>query len=112
MSTNRSFIFLAVTALVIAAALVLVQNPATHAAAPDMDSATRSYTAWAKAEQAQSAAIPVTGNVQPIDSATRSYTAWAKAEQCGADLVYDPTIDSATRSYMAWAKSVEYGCAH
>ncbi|HEX8991643.1 MAG TPA: hypothetical protein VF784_08175 [Anaerolineales bacterium] len=60
-----------------------------------IDSATRSYTAWAKAVADQRNAN--------TDSATRSYTAWAKAiaDQRNAG------IDSATRSYMAWAHYIE-----
>ncbi len=60
-----------------------------------VDSATRSYTAWAKSVQEQ--------QNSRIDSATRSYTAWAQAI---ADQ-RDAGIDSATRSYMAWAHYIE-----
>jgi hypothetical protein len=58
-----------------------------------LDSATRSYIAWAKAVEAESSLV---------DSATQSYIAWAKAIE---EERY--TIDSATRSYIAWAKAVE-----
>src|ERR1044072_4341595 len=55
-----------------------------------MDSATRSYTAWAKAAEAST-----------LDSATRSYIAQAKAVACGVEATYG--LDSATQSYIAWA---------
>ena len=63
--------------------------------APDagLDSATRSYIAWAKAVETES---------YVIDSATQSYIAWAKAIEEERH-----PIDSATRSYIAWAKAVE-----
>ena len=63
-----------------------------------MDSATRSYTAWAKAAEAEASTL---------DSATRSYIAQAKAATCGVDAISG--LDSATRSYIAWAKSLEAG---
>ena len=65
-----------------------------------MDSATRSYTAWAKAAEAEASTL---------DSATRSYIAQAKAVACGVDATYNLNLDSATRSYIAWAKSLETG---
>jgi hypothetical protein len=61
-----------------------------------MDSATRSYTAWAKAAEDST-----------LDSATRSYIAQAKAVACGVDATYGLNLDSATRSYIAWARSME-----
>jgi hypothetical protein len=42
-----------------------------------------------------------------IDSATRSYTAQAKAVACAEYPTDSLDLDSATRSYIAWAKSLE-----
>ena len=58
-----------------------------------LDSATRSYLAWAKAVEAESYAV---------DSATQSYMAQAKAIEAKGY-----AIDSATRSYIAWDRAVE-----
>lgn len=44
-----------------------------------------------------------------VDSATRSYTAQAKAVTCGVDATYGLNLDSATGSYIAWAKSLDAG---
>ena len=65
-----------------------------------MDSATRSYTAWAKAAEVEASTV---------DSATRSYIAQAKAVACDVGATYNLNLDSATRSYIAWAKSLEAG---
>jgi beta-lactamase class D len=98
MSTKRFFIVLTVAVLLVVIALTAQLTLAAGTNANEVDSATRSYMAWAKAVEVNSALL---------DSATRSYTAWAKAVGCGADLGSDRTIDSATRSYIAWAKSVQ-----
>jgi hypothetical protein len=98
MYTNR-FISLLVAISLLAVAVLVVQK--ANASAPlvtNVDSATRSYTAWAKAAEAEASTV---------DSATRSYIAQAKAVTCGVDAAYG--LDSATRSYIAWAKSLETG---
>jgi hypothetical protein len=63
-----------------------------------MDSATHSYTAWAKAAEAEASTV---------DSATRSYIAQAKAVACGVDATYGLNLDSATRSYIAWGLALQ-----
>jgi len=96
MYTNR-FISLLVAISLLAVAVLVVQK--ANASAPlitNVDSATRSYTAWAKAAEAEASTV---------DSATRSYIAQAKAVTCSVDAGYG--LDSATRSYIAWAKSLE-----
>ena len=98
MYTNR-FISLLVAISLLAVAVLVVQK--ANASAPlitNVDSATRSYTAWAKAAEAEASTV---------DSATRSYIAQAKAVTCSVDAGYG--LDSATRSYIAWAKSLETG---
>ena len=96
MYTNR-FISLLVAISVLAVAFLVVR--AANAITP-IDSATRSYTAWAKAAEAEASTV---------DSATRSYIAQAKAVACGVDATYGLNLDSATRSYIAWAKALEIG---
>jgi len=98
MFTNR-FISLLVAISLLAVAVLVVQK--ANASAPlvaNADSATRSYTAWAKAAEAEASTV---------DSATRSYIAQAKALACGVDATYGLNLDSATRSYIAWANSLE-----
>ncbi len=77
MSTRRLYYILIAVALAAlltlgarAAFAAMAPHAAQHSANLDMDSATRSYTAWAKYIEEQQ-------NSQ-IDSATRSYMAWAK----------------------------------
>ena len=94
MYTNRFISLLVAIFLVAAAFLVVREANATAPLAPNVDSATRSYTAWARAVEAGT-----------VDSATRSYIAQAKAVACGVDTTYGLNLDSATRSYIAWAKS-------
>jgi hypothetical protein len=94
MYTNR-FVSLLVAISLLAVTVLVVR--AANAITP-IDSATRSYTAWAKAAEAETSTV---------DSATRSYIAQAKAVACGVDATYGPNLDSATRSYIAWAKSLE-----
>jgi len=102
MFTNRFSYLLVALALVAIVALTAQEAIATRAiAAEQMDSATRSYTGWAKAVEAERAAFA-------MDSATRSYTAMAKAAECGISIKsFD--VDSATRSYISWAKALECG---
>ena len=64
----------------------LERSPAAEDQPYRMDSATRSYTAWAEAADSERTVV---------DSATRSYTSWARALD---------VVDSATRSYIAWAQ--------
>ena len=75
-----------------------MKGNATASLVANGDSATYSYTAWAKAAEAEASTV---------DSATRSYIAQAKAVACGMDATYGLNLDSATRSYIAWAKSLE-----
>ena len=98
MYINRFFSLLIAISLVAVAALVVREANATASLVPNVDSATRSYTAWAKAAEAEASTV---------DSATRSYIAQAKAVTCGVDATYGLDLDSATRSYIAWAKSLD-----
>src|SRR5512134_243585 len=94
MYTNR-FISLLI-AISVLAVVVLVVREAN--ATTTLVSATRSYTAWAKAAEAEASTM---------DSATRSYMAQAKAVACGVDAAYDLHLDSATRSYIAWGFALQ-----
>jgi hypothetical protein len=98
MFTNRFISLLVAISLLAVAGLVVREANATASLVPNVDSATRSYTAWAQAAEAEASTL---------DSATRSYIAQAKAVTCAVDATYDTTLDSATRSYIAWAKSLE-----
>ena len=110
MKANSLFAMLIVAALLAVTALTVREALATTAVVSNIDSATRSYTDWAKAEDAE-------GNT--VDSATRSYAAWAKSAESGNPLVaitggdacqtdvLQLNVDSATRSYVAWAKSIQ-----
>lgn len=98
MYTNRFFSLLVAISLFAVAVLVVREASATTSLVANVDSATRSYTAWAQA---------VTVESNTVNSATRSYVAQAKAVACGADATYNPVLDSSTRSYIAWAKSLE-----
>ena len=93
MYTNR-FISLLIAISVLAVAVLGVREAN---ATTSLISATRSYSAWAKAAEAEASTV---------DSATRSYIAQAKAVACGVDATYGLDLDSATRSYIAWAKSL------
>ena len=98
MYTNR-FISLLVAISLLAVTVLVVRNAnATASLAANVDSATHSYTAWAKAAEAEASTV---------DSATRSYIAQAKAVACGVDATYGLDLDSATQSYIAWTKSLE-----
>ena len=98
MYTNRFISLLIAISLFAVVALVVREANASISLAANVDSATRSYTAWAKAAEAEASTV---------DSATRSYIAQAKAVACGVDATYGLDLDSATRSYIAWAKSLE-----
>ena len=98
MYTNRFIRLLIAISLLAVVVLVVREANATMSLVANVDSATRSYTAWAKAVEAEASTV---------DSATRSYTAQAKAVACGMDATYSLNLDSATRSYIAWAKSLE-----
>jgi len=98
MYTNR-FISLLVAISLLAVTVLVVRNAnATASLAANVDSATHSYSAWAKAAEAEASTV---------DSATRSYIAQAKAVTCGVDATYGLDLDSATQSYIAWTKSLE-----
>jgi hypothetical protein len=98
MYTNR-FISLLVTISLFAVTVLVVRNAnATASLVANVDSATYSYTAWAKAAEAEASTV---------DSATHSYIAQAQAVTCGVDAAYG--LDSANRSYIAWANSLQAG---
>jgi hypothetical protein len=100
MYTGR-FINLLVAISLSAVTVLAVQKARTTASVvTNVDSATRSYTAWAKAAEAEASTV---------DSATRSYIAQAKAVTCGVDATHGINLDSGTRSYIAWAKLLESG---
>ena len=98
MYTNRFISLLVAISLLAVTVLVVRAANATASLVSNVDSATRSYTAWAKAAEAEASTV---------DSATRSYIAQAKAVTCGVDATYGLDLDSATRSYIAWAKSLD-----
>jgi hypothetical protein len=98
MYTNRFISLLVAISLLAVTVLVVRKANATASLVSNVDSATRSYTAWAKAAEAEASTV---------DSATRSYIAQAKAVTCRVDATYGLDLDSATRSYIAWAKSLE-----
>ena len=97
MYSNRFISLLVAISLLAVTVLVVREANATTSLVP---SATRSYTAWAKAAEAEASTM---------DSATLSYIAQAKAVACVVDATYGPNLDSATGSYIAWAKSLEAG---
>ena len=98
MYTNRFIRLLIVVSLVAVVGLVVRKANATVSLVANLDSATRSYTAWARAAEAEASTV---------DSATRSYIAQAKAVACGVDAAYGFNPDSATRSYIAWGFAVQ-----
>jgi hypothetical protein len=100
MYTNRFISLLVAISLLAVTALVVRNANATASLVANVDSATYSYTAWAKAAEVEASTV---------DSATRSYIAQAKAVACGVDATYGLNLDSAARSYVAWAKSLEAG---
>ena len=93
MFTKRFISLLIAISLLAVTVLVVRSADATASIVDNMDSATHSYTAWAKAAEAEAS---------PVDSATRSYIAQARAAVCGVDAAYSRNLDSATRSYIAW----------
>ena len=98
MYTNR-FISLLVAISLLAVTVLVVRNAnATASLVANVDSATYSYTSWAKAAEAEASTV---------DSATRSYIAQAKAVACGMDATYGLNLDSATRSYIAWGLALQ-----
>ena len=103
MHANRFLIVLGALSLLLVAMVISfpLSNTPTSAEpgrAAYVDSATRSYTAWAKAAEAEA---------NTVDSATLSYIAQAKAVACGVNATSGLEIDSAIQSYIAWAKSLE-----
>src|SRR5512134_3992229 len=95
MYTNRFISLLVAISLLAVTVLVVREANATTSLVP---SATRSYTAWAKAAEAEASTV---------DSATLSYIAQAKAVACGVDATYGLDLDSATRSYIAWGFALQ-----
>ena len=88
MYTNRFIsLLIAISVLVVVVLGVREANATTS-----LVSATRSYSAWAKAAKAEASTV---------DSATRSYIAWGQAMQARN------AIDSGTRSYIAWGEALE-----
>ena len=98
MYTNRFINLLVAISLLAVLVLVVRKANATTSLVGNLDSATRSYTAWAKAAEAEASTV---------DSATRSYIAQAKAVACGVDATYGLNLDSATRSYIAWGLALQ-----
>ena len=103
MYTNRFIRLLIAIALLAVVGLVVREASATPSPAAKVDSAARSYTAWAEAAEAEASTV---------DSATRSYMAQAKAAACGAEAAYGLDIDSATRSYIAWGSASQAKIDH
>ncbi len=98
MVTHRFIRLLIATVLLAVVGLVVREANATPSPAATLDSAARSYTAYAKAAEAEASTL---------DSATRSYMAQAKAVACAVEAAYGLTLDSATRSYIAWGFAAE-----
>ena len=98
MYTNRFISLFIVISLLAVVGLVVQKANATTSLVANVDSATRSYTAWAKAVEAEASTV---------DSATRSYIAQAKAAACGVNTTYRLNLDSATRSYIAWGFAMQ-----
>jgi hypothetical protein len=98
MYTNRFMRLLIAISLLTVVVLVVREANATISLAASMDSATHSYTAWAKAAEAEASTV---------DSATRSYIAQAKAVVCSVDATDSLILDSATRSYIAWGFALQ-----
>ena len=98
MYTNRFISLLVAISLLAVTVLVVREANATTPLVPHLDSATRSYSAWAKAAKAEASTV---------DSATRSYIAQAEAVACDVDATYGLNLDSATRSYIAWGFALQ-----
>jgi len=115
MSTNRFFILLTIIAMMAVVAFTVREIVTTSAAAPEMDSATRSYIAWGnalKTANKEGYMVPVTGYGNALDSATRSYIAWGNALKAANKegfmvpvIVDNNLIDTANQPSIAWAKS-------
>ena len=88
MYTNR-FMSLLVAMSLLAVTVLVVRDANANTF---LLSATRSYSAWAKAAEAEASTM---------DSATRSYIAWGQAMQVRN------AMDSGTRSYIAWGEALE-----
>jgi hypothetical protein len=98
MFTKRFISLLIAVSLLAVTVLVVRSADDTASLVTNVDSATRSYTAWAKVANAEASTV---------DSAVRSYIAQAKAVACGVDAAYDLNLDSATRSYIAWGSALQ-----
>lgn len=98
MYTNRFIRLLIAISLLAVIVLVVREANASMSLVANVDSATRSYTAWVKAAEAEASTV---------DSATRSYIAQAKAVACSVDAAYGLSLDSATRSYIAWGLALQ-----
>ena len=115
MSTKRFFTLLTVIAIIVVVAVSIREVVASSNAAPEMDSATRSYIAWGEALKAankEGFMVPVTGYGNTMDSATRSYIAWGnalKAAKKEGGMVpvngYSDVINSEAQHLIAWAKA-------
>ena len=98
MYTHRFMSLLVAISLLAVTVLVVRNANATASLVANVDSATHSYSAWAKAAEAEASTV---------DSATRSYMAQAKAVACDVDATYGLNLDSATRSYIAWGSALQ-----
>lgn len=98
MFTYRFISLLAAISLLAVVVLVAREANASMPLDANVDSATRSYTAWIKAAEAKA---------NTVDSAARSYIAQAKAVTCNVDTAYGLNLDSATRSYIAWGLALQ-----
>ena len=98
MNTNRFISLLIAISLLAVTVLVVREANATASLAANADSATLSYTAWAKAADVETSSL---------DSATRSYIAQAKTVACDMDATSSHNLDSATRSYIAWGFALQ-----
>ena len=98
MYTNRFISLLVAISLLAVTVLVVREANATPSLVANVDSATRSYSAWARAAEAEASTV---------DSATRSYIAQAKAVACGVDATDGLNLSSATRSYIAWGLALQ-----
>ena len=96
---TKRFISLLIAISLLAVTVPVVRNAnATASLVANVDSGTHSYTAWAKAAEAEASTM---------DSATLSYIAQAKAMACVVDATYGLSLDSATRSYIAWGLGLQ-----
>ena len=98
MYTNRFIRLLIAISLLAVVVLVVREVNATTSIAANVDSATRSYTTWAKAAEAEASTV---------DSDTLDYIAQVKAVGCSVHAAYALNLDSATRSYIAWGLALQ-----